>query len=292
MRALPLELELGDLKGVAALTKYRMICKGVQSALSTKHGLSTMAQAATVTRGRTRGRNLTRDLLDAVGRDVVTGAYDGAVFPTEAELGKRYGVSRSVTREAMKMLAAKGLLVARPRNGTTVTPQNTWNLSDPDVLRWMLERAFDLQLLVHFSQLRSAIEPAAAALAATAAGPAERAAIRAGFARMEAADRGDDDALDSDIAFHVAILSATGNPFFVQFRDLVAAALQSSIRVTNHIAGHSASLPAHAAVLDAIEAHDPVAARAAMSAIIDDVLDIIQGARGAEAREKAAAEAA
>jgi DNA-binding FadR family transcriptional regulator len=241
---------------------------------------------------RTPGRNLTRDMLDAVGRDIVVGAYDGAAFPTEAELTRRYGVSRSVTREAMKMLAAKGLLTARPRQGTSVTPQETWNLSDPDVLRWMLERTFNLQLLVHFSQLRAAVEPAAAALAAKAADPSHLAAIRAGFARMEAADRGEDDALDSDIAFHVAILNASGNPFFVQFRDLVSAALRSSIRFTNRIAGHSASLPAHAAVMHAIEARDAAGARAAMAAIIDDVLDLIQGARGAQARELAAADAA
>lgn len=246
-----------------------------------------MAASGRTPRPRKPGRNLTREMLDAVGRDVVTGAYDGVSFPTEAELTKRYGVSRSVTREAMKMLAAKGLLTARPRQGTSVTPQAAWNLFDPDVLRWMLERRFDLGLLVQFSELRAAVEPAAAALAAENADTVQRDAIRRGFVRMEAADRGEDDPLDADIAFHVAILNASGNPFYVQFRDLVAAALSTSIRFTNNVAGHSASLPDHAAVLHAIEARDPARARTAMSHIVADVLDLIQGARGAEARELA-----
>lgn len=246
-----------------------------------------MAVPARTSRPRARGRNLTREMLDAVGRDVVTGAYDDAPFPTEAELGRRYGVSRSVTREAMKMLAAKGLLTARPRQGTSVTPQAAWNLFDPDVLRWILERRFDLGLLVQFSQLRAAVEPAAAALAAENADGEQRLAIRRGFARMQAADLGEDDPLDADIAFHVAILNASNNPFYVQFRDLVAAALQTSIRFTNNVSGHSASLPDHGAVLDAIEARDPAGAGAAMRLIVADVLDLIQGARGAEARELA-----
>ena len=111
------------------------------------------------------GRNLTYSMLDALGREIVTGGYDGRRFPTEAELAKAHGVSRSVTREAVKMLTAKGLLTARPRKGTTVQPGSSWNLFDPDVLRWLLERKFSLELLRQFSELRIAIEPAAAALA-------------------------------------------------------------------------------------------------------------------------------
>ena len=67
-------------------------------------------------------RNLTYTMLDALGREIVTGGYDGRRFPTEAELAAEYAVSRSVTREAVKMLTAKGLLTARRRKGTTVQP--------------------------------------------------------------------------------------------------------------------------------------------------------------------------
>ncbi len=68
------------------------------------------------------GRNLTNGMLAVVGRAIVTGQYDGKRFPTEAELTIEHGVSRSVTREAVKMLTAKGLLSARPRQGTIVQP--------------------------------------------------------------------------------------------------------------------------------------------------------------------------
>lgn len=230
------------------------------------------------------GRNLTFGLLDALGRAIVTGAYDDKRFPTEAELATEHAVSRSVTREAVKMLTAKGLLTARPRKGTTIQPSASWNLFDPDVLRWLLERKFSLDLLRQFSQLRIAIEPAAAALAAREAGAQAVAAIEAGYARMEAVERDEDDALEADVAFHLAILNACGNPFYRQFRDVVATALQTSIRFTSRFNGrapslpmHRASLPAHRAVLDAIRARDEAGAHEAMRVIISDVMDLIDG---------------
>jgi DNA-binding FadR family transcriptional regulator len=222
------------------------------------------------------GRNLTYGMLDHLGKAIVTGAYDGKSFPTEAELSKQHAVSRSVTREAVKMLTAKGLLSARPRQGTIIQPQSNWNLFDADVLRWLLDRKFSIDLLRHFSQLRSAIEPAAAALAATAADKDGRALIDAGFARMRAADAGEDDPLDADIAFHIAILRAPANPFFDQFRDVVSTALRTSIRFTNRIKGRTADLAQHGAVKEAIDARDAARAHAAMADIIDDVMELIQ----------------
>jgi DNA-binding FadR family transcriptional regulator len=226
-------------------------------------------------------RNLTFGMLDDLGRAIVTGRYDGRPFPTEAELAKSHGVSRSVTREAVKMLAAKGLLSARPRQGTAIRPTANWNLFDPDVLRWLLDRRFSLDLLRHFTQLRIAIEPEAAALAARHGRAEDRAGIAAGLQRMIAAEQGEDEALDADIAFHVAVLQATRNPFYAQFRDLVETALRKSIRFTNGIKGHSASIPEHQAVSDAVVAGDADAARAAMRTLIGNVLQLIDGAQGA-----------
>lgn len=224
------------------------------------------------------GRNLTYALLDAVGKAIVVGAYADSPFPTEADLARQYAVSRSVTREAVKMLTAKGLLVARPRKGTTVQPSSAWNLFDPDVLRWMLERKFSLDLLRQFNELRIAIEPMAASLAANAADARGIAAIEAGYQRMVAAEAGDDDALEADIAFHIAILEASANPFYAQFRDVVMTALRTSIRFTNRFKGRTASLPQHRAVLSAIEARAPQDAHRAMSALIEDVMALIADA--------------
>lgn len=222
------------------------------------------------------GRNLTFGLQEVLGRAIVVGDYIDKPFPTEAEIVKRHGVSRSVTREAVKMLGAKGLLGARPKQGTFVRPPEAWNLFDTDVLRWLLERRRSLTLLRHFNELRFAVEPQAAALAAANASEEQLANIADGLARMRAAEGGSDDTLDADIAFHVAILRGSNNPFYVQFRSVVATALRTSIRFTNRLTGRSASIADHAAVHDAIAARDADGARAAMTALIDKVLDLIE----------------
>lgn len=223
-------------------------------------------------------RNLTYGLLNALGKAIVTGRYDAVPFPTEADLARQHAVSRSVTREAVKMLTAKGLLTARPRKGTSVQPPAYWNLFDPDVLRWLLERKFSLDLLRQFTELRIAIEPAAAALAARAADADGIAEIQAGFDRMVAAEAGHDDPLDADIAFHIAILRASANPFYAQFQDVVATALRTSIRFTNRFKGRTASLPQHLAVLSAIERRQPDLAQRAMRDLITDVMALIADA--------------
>jgi DNA-binding FadR family transcriptional regulator len=227
------------------------------------------------------GRNLTFGMLEALGRAIVTGVYRDQRFPTEAELAVQHSVSRSVTREAVKMLTAKGLLTARPRKGTTVQPSSCWNLFDTDVLRWLLERKFSLELLRQFSELRIAIEPEAAALAARQVNPGAVAEIRAGYERMEAAEATGEDTLEADIGFHIAVLNASANPFYMQFRDVVATALRTSIRFTNRFKGRTASLPAHHSVLVAIEAGDVAESRNAMAAIIAEVMAMIEDAERA-----------
>ena len=228
------------------------------------------AGAGSVTAG---GRNLTQALLDTLGRAIVTGYYETRPFPTEA--AATHDVSRSVTREAVKMLTAKGLVSARPRQGTVVQPASAWNLFDTDVLRWTLERKFSVDLLRHFNQLRIAIEPEGAALAARFGDDADLRAIGRGLDQMAAAEAGSGDPLDADIAFHVAILRASKNPFYAQFQSVVSTALQTSIRFTNRIKGRSANVADHAAVAAAITARDPAAARIAMRRIIGDVLTLI-----------------
>jgi DNA-binding FadR family transcriptional regulator len=221
------------------------------------------------------GGNLTSGILETFGRAIVTGRYETRRFPTEAEISIAHGVSRSVTREAVKMLTAKGLLSARPRQGTVVQPSSNWNLFDTDVLRWLLDRKFSIDLLRQFNQLRIGIEPEAAAFAALLHSQTEMDAIRAGLARMEAAAEGQDDPLDADISFHIAVLQAARNPFYSQLQATVRTALSTSIRFTNGIKGRSANVADHAAVVEAIAQRDADAARATMRRIIGDVLDLI-----------------
>lgn len=226
------------------------------------------------------GRNFTYGILQQLGVDIVTGTYGlGNPFPTEAELCKRLGASRSVLREAVKMLTAKGLLKARPRQGTWIEPERNWNLLDPDVLRWLLERKFSPGLLLEFTQVRLAIEPVAAALAARHADDTAKAAIFAALNRMKAADVGEDDPLTSDIAFHVAVLEASGNRFYAQLRDIIEAALRTSIRLTNRRKGvRLASVADHQKVADAIQAGDADLATTAMRALIVEAMILIESA--------------
>ena len=211
---------------------------------------------------------------------IVTGHYSYQNrFPVEADLCRHYGASRSILREAVKMLTAKGLLGARPRQGTWVQPEDHWNMLDPDVLRWMLERKFSLSLLIEFTQVRLAVEPAAAELAAQVAGSAEKAAIMGAIDRMAAAARGEDDPLHSDIAFHVAVLRASGNRFYSELRELIETALKFSIRTTNRYKGvRLASIEDHRKVAEAIVAGDAQLAATRMRALIQEALDLIHKA--------------
>ena len=242
---------------------------------------SKLRSAAAPTRSAVPSRpptqNLTTSIVNDLGIAIVTGRYsDQNPFPVEGDLCKQYKVSRSVLREAVKMLTAKGLLKARPRQGTWVQREEYWNLLDPDVLRWMLERKFSLRLLIEFTQIRLAVEPGAAALAARSAGPAEQAGIMQGIERMLAADRGEDDPLDSDIAFHAAVLRASGNPFYMQLRELIETALRFSIRRTNTYKGVKfASVLDHKRVADAILAGDDAGAERSMRALIQEALDLM-----------------
>jgi len=227
------------------------------------------------------GKNLTHSIVHDLGAAIVTGVYsEKRPFPTELELCGQYQVSRPVLREAVKMLTSKGLLAARPRRGTWVQSEAQWNLLDPDILGWILERRFSIRLLQEFTQVRAAIEPAAAALAAQVADPGLHRPITQAIERMRAAERGEDDPLESDIAFHVAILRATNNRFYAQFTDLIATALRFSIRATNRYKGvRLASIPDHTAVADAIFAQRPDAAAKAMRVLIQEVLDLAAAAQ-------------
>lgn len=238
-----------------------------------------------------RGQNLTYSVTNKLGVAIVTGVYSADhPIPIEAELCRQFGVSRSVLREAVKMLSAKGLLGSRPRLGTWVQAEENWNLLDPDVLGWLLERKYSPALLIEFTEIRLAVEPGAAALAARSAGSAEKAAIRSAIERMQAADRGDDDPLDSDIAFHVAVLRASRNRFYAQLTGFTATALRFSIRTTNRYKGvQLASVADHKKVADAIIAGKPAAAGEAMRKLIQEALDLITKREAAQAARRVAA---
>lgn len=228
-----------------------------------------------------QGHNVTTGIVNRLGTAIVTGKYGPHnPLPIEAELCVQLGASRSVLREAIKMLTAKGLVFSRPRHGTQVQPEDRWNLLDPDVLRWLLERKFSLDLLAQFTEVRLAIEPTAAMIAAQRATKQDLAPARLAIERMRAAARGEDDPLESDIAFHIAILHATRNRFYTQLDRFIDSALRTSIQLTNRVKGVAlADVDAHGAILAAIEKRDAATAAAGMRSILQEVLDLIAAAR-------------
>ena len=228
--------------------------------------------------------NLTFSIVDTLGGAIVGGEYGAAnPLPNEGELVQQFGVSRPILREAVKMLTSKGLVAARPRHGTWVTAESQWNFLDPDVLRWLLGRAYSPELLIQFSELRLAIEPQAAALAARRADGEAKAAISIALDRMMAADRGEDDPLASDIAFHHSVLLATGNRFYSEMTDFIDAALRFSIRRTNTYKGVAmASILEHKRVCDAILLGDTQAAAETMRSLIGNVITLIESSNPPE----------
>ncbi|MBB4153203.1 DNA-binding FadR family transcriptional regulator [Sphingomonas jinjuensis] len=224
-----------------------------------------------------RTMNLTKRIVQDLGQAIVTEQFTEATgFPFEAQLCEQYGASRSVVREAVKMLTAKGLLRARQRAGTIVQPQSKWSLLDPDVLKWLLEREFSIDLLIEFTEMRMAIEPRAAGLAAESATGRQRAAIVTAIERMFAAERGEDDPLEADIVFHRAVIEASNNRFMQQFTELSEATLRFSIRRTNAYAGVSrASAIDHRNVANAIVEGQPADASRLMHDLIQGALNLL-----------------
>jgi DNA-binding FadR family transcriptional regulator len=211
---------------------------------------------------------------------MIIGGENGAVaqLPTEPELCVTMGVSRTILREAVKTLSAKGLVITGPRIGTRAQPPSNWNLLDPDVIRWRLAAGVDNTFVRDILELRLAIEPKAAALAAQRATPEDIAALRAASAGMhEAVASQNGRYLEADLAFHETILSATHNQFFSALTPAVDALLRVSFRysVKSRESARS-SLPYHDAVVEAIAAGDANAAEKAIRFLISSAREDVE----------------
>jgi DNA-binding FadR family transcriptional regulator len=228
--------------------------------------------------------NFTRHIVQSLGKAIALGEHpQGQPLKAEAALCESFDASRTVLREAVKMLTAKGMLDARPRRGTIVLPESQWNLSDPDILNWLLDRKGALPIISEFADMRLAIEPAAAGLAALNMTEENRITLNHALERMEAAARGEDDHLDADIAFHVGILEATGNRFFWNMRHTIEVALRFSIRMTNRFKGvDRASVDDHKVILDFILAGDQVAAEHHMRTLLNEAKTLLNEALAQE----------
>ncbi len=217
-------------------------------------------------------RTMHQRVVDELGRRIVNGLVEpDRPLPVEDTLAAELGVSRGALREAVKALAAKGMLRTRPRTGTRVLPREQWNHLDRDVLRWQ-QTSDPRRLLRDIGELRRAVEPEAARLAAGRAGPGHTRAMFEALAAMEsAASRPElDEYVEADIAFHRALLDASGNRLFGSLGRALDVALEHSFAVSSQTPGAvEASLPPHRALAEAVEYGRSAEASAAILAIIE-----------------------
>jgi len=218
---------------------------------------------------------------------ILAGRYPpGTTIPIESALGEEFGVSRSVLREAVKLLAAKGLLDTRPKRGTRVRAESEWSHLDPELLAWRAELGVGAAFARHLAEVRRLFESEAAALAAERATPAQRSAILAAMKAMETAAELESQ-VAADLAFHRAILAAAGNPLLLSLGGAVWGALAHSFAVGGRDRGNwLATLPRHRRVAEAIAAGAPEAARAAMLEIIDRHVQEVDEAVGREEKQE------
>lgn len=231
-------------------------------------------------------------LLDALGREIVDGTTPPGTTLTLDQISARFAVSRTVAREAMRMLESMRLITSRRRVGLVVRPREEWDVFDPRLIRWRLDGPHRAQQLASLTELRLAVEPHAAACAAATAGPQEGDALVALTARMR--HLGEEGRLSEfmelDIEFHARLLRASGNEMFAALTDVVAEVLRGR---TEHglMPAHpeEEALAAHERVAEAVRAGDAAAAEAAMSRITDEVRRALAATPSSDSTEASAA---
>lgn len=221
--------------------------------------------------------------VDHLGLAIVGGHYPaGAAIPPEPALCEELGVSRTVVREAVKSLIAKGLVSSGPKVGTKVLPPEQWNWFDPDVVVWQSRAGITIEFLRDLQELRRVVEPAAVRLAAERATAQDIAEIEAAFAGMKNAVENGGDYVTYDLRFHQGLLRACRNRMLVQMSKALSALLRTSFEIsTRRKDGPRNSLPLHRAVLDAVIARNPVRAEKAILVLIDgaseDIAEVLAG---------------
>jgi DNA-binding FadR family transcriptional regulator len=205
-----------------------------------------------------------------IGLSIVAGRLrPGHVLDGEIEAASQRRVSRTTYREAMRILCAKGLIHSRPRTGTRVSSISDWHLLDPDVLAWLFSGMPRPEVLHGLFELRTIVEPAAAALAATRRTQMHLTGMRRALDAMELHTLHKVQGREADKAFHAALLAATANPFVISLTNGVTAAVNALTEFKQRLAKIERDpVPDHLRVYDAIAAKDTDAARDAMIRLI------------------------
>ncbi|MEO6394555.1 MAG: FadR/GntR family transcriptional regulator [Devosia sp.] len=202
---------------------------------------------------------------------IVKGTWSASQpLPNEDLLCEQLGVSRTSVREALRSLAAKGMVETRPRTGTTVLPKHKWSRLDPEVLRWTYEFGGDSEFDKSLVEARGVIEPAAAEMAADRATTEQIDEMRRALATMSENFATDPElSCLADLQFHRTLIQASHNAVLIQLGTAMSAALLASFRrITSLAKSHAPATDAHELVLAAIERRDPKAAGDAMRTVL------------------------
>jgi DNA-binding FadR family transcriptional regulator len=223
-------------------------------------------------------KNVHGNTLDHLGHAILSGRYPPETsIPPEPLLCEELGVSRTVIREAVKSLIAKGLVTTGPKVGTRVLPSEHWNWFDPDVIVWQSQAGLTPEFLRDLQDLRRVVEPAAVRMAAERATPEDIAEIESAFAGMRRAVEEGGDYVKHDLRFHQGLLRGSRNRMIIQMSKALGALLRTSFEIsTTRKDGPRNSLPLHRAVLDAVIAHDPERAEQAILVLIDGAREDIE----------------
>lgn len=221
-------------------------------------------------------RSLHREVVETIAGWILSGRLgEGDVLPNELQIGDELAVSRTVVREAVRTLVAKGMLRVRRKSGTVVLPQSNWSLFDPDVLAWRFRYHIDATFVEDLFRFRAGMETFAAEVCASKP-DYDPAPLAACCDRMAAALEGRDNWFDADLAFHRLLLEGTGNQFILRLvpllEGLFGGLFSPEILLLENM---RATLPRHRDVVAAIAAHDPAAARATMLRLVAEARDDI-----------------
>jgi GntR family transcriptional regulator, galactonate operon transcriptional repressor len=243
-----------------------------------------MTTGAAVISNRPRRTGLHRDVVDGLGRRIVTGSLaPGEVLGDAASLSAGTPVSRTVAREAIKVLAAKGLVVSRPKVGTRVLPRAYWNLLDPDVLAWSLESQEASIRYGEIYEVRMIIEPRVAALAAARRSDEEADLLRDLVDRMTGAIDDVETFVGVDLELHAAILDAAHNEILARLSGTIRLVWNACQRISALAPGSRArAIAEHRAVVEAIRSRDEEAAATTNALLITRAADDLRVVLAAE----------
>lgn len=231
-----------------------------------------MDAKSVITVNNTLSRSLSGQVSQKVGERILEGSIQpGELLPDEIALCEEFGVSRTVIREAVKMLVAKGMLEVRQRIGTRVQDIRHWQMLDRDILLWHQGIEVDDSRIMRLLELRQSIEPDAARYAAERRTDADLEEIFSALNRMAKSLNESSEYVIADAQFHIAILRAAHNPYLDSLENAIFAGLMLSIRVTNPDSERNKlSLPFHQNIAEVIQRQDAEGAYARMKEHLAD----------------------